>query len=36
MTILDNMLKKCEEAGYTPTKNIEKIAKAKSMMFGDA
>ena len=36
MTILDNMLKKCEEARYTPTKNIEKIAKAKSMMFGDA
>lgn len=36
MTILDKMMEKCNEAGYVPTKNIEKIAKAKTMMFGEA
>ena len=36
MTILDEMLKQCSEAGYVPTKNIEKIAKAKNMMFGES
>ena len=35
MTILEKMIQKCEEAGYVPTKNIEKIAKAKTMMFGE-
>ena len=35
MSILDNMIQRCAEAGYTPTKNIEKIANAKKMMFGE-
>ena len=35
MTILEKMLKSCEEAGYEPTANIEKIARAKTMMFGE-
>ena len=34
MTILEKMKKQCAEAGYYETKNIEKIAKAKQMMFG--
>ncbi|MBO5442698.1 MAG: hypothetical protein J6A33_02790 [Alphaproteobacteria bacterium] len=36
MTILEKMLENCAKAGYTTTKNVEKIAKAKTMMFGDA
>ena len=32
--ILDEMKKKCVAAGYYPTANIEKIARAKNMMFG--
>ncbi len=36
MTILENMLKKAAEMGVEPTKNIEKIARAKTMMFGEA
>lgn len=35
MTILDKMLENCAQAGYTTTKNVEKIAKAKKMMFGE-
>lgn len=34
-TILERMLENCHKAGYTPTENIEKIARAKNMMFGD-
>ena len=34
-TILEKMLENCKKAGYYPTQNIEKIAKAKNMMFGD-
>lgn len=34
-TILDKMMQKCNEEGFFPTKNIEKIARAKKMMFGD-
>lgn len=32
---LERMLKKCQEAGLKTTKNIEKIARAKKMMFSD-
>jgi hypothetical protein len=35
MSILEKMLERCEQAGYATTKNVEKIAKAKKMMFGD-
>ena len=35
-TILEKMKEKCAQAGYTPTANIEKIARAKTMMFGDS
>lgn len=35
MTILEKMLENCAEAGYATTKNVEKIAKAKKMMFGE-
>ena len=35
MTILEKMLERCEQAGYATTKNVEKIAKAKTMMFGE-
>lgn len=35
MTILEKMIINCSEAGYTTTKNVEKIAKAKKFMFGD-
>ena len=35
MTILDKMLENCEKAGYTTTKNVQKIANAKQMMFGE-
>ena len=35
-SILEMMLENCSKEGYEPTKNIEKIAKAKTMMFGDA
>ena len=34
-SILEKMLANCKEAGYEPTENIEKIARAKNMMFGD-
>ncbi len=34
-TILEMMLENCKNAGYYPTPNIEKIAKAKNMMFGE-
>lgn len=34
MSILENMLKRCACEGYTTTKNVEKVAKAKNMMFG--
>ena len=36
MDILEEMLKTCEKEGFTPTENIEKIARAKKMMFGEA
>ncbi len=36
MTILEKMKEKCSAAGYVPTANIEKIARAKTMMFGDS
>ena len=32
-TILEMMLENCKKAGYYPTQNIEKIARAKNMMF---
>ena len=35
MTILENMMKVCEEEGFQPTANVEKIARAKTMMFGE-
>ncbi len=35
MTILENMLKHCAKEGYITTPNVEKIAKAKNMMFGE-
>ncbi len=35
MTILENMMQKCNEYNLEPTKNIEKIANAKKMMFGE-
>lgn len=35
MDILEKMLLQCEDAGYHPTKNIEKVARAKNIMFGD-
>ena len=35
MSILDKMLETCSITGCTPTKNIEKIAKAKTFMFGE-
>lgn len=34
MPILSQMRKMCEEAGFAETANIEKIARAKNMMFG--
>ena len=34
-TILDNMKKICASNNLYPTANIEKIARAKTMMFGD-
>ena len=33
--ILAEMKAKCETAGYVPTANIEKVAKAKSRMFAE-
>ena len=36
MTILEKMLENCEKAGYSTTKNVQKIANAKQMMFGEA
>lgn len=35
MNILEKMLKQCAEAGYHPTQNVEKIARAKNMLFGE-
>ena len=35
MTILEKMLKRCAQEGYVTTPNVEKIAKAKNMMFGE-
>ena len=35
MTILEKMLKSCASQGYVTTQNVEKIARAKTMMFGD-
>lgn len=35
MTILEKMLGNCESYGLKPTENIEKMAKAKSRMFGE-
>ncbi len=35
MTILDKMLENCKNNGFQPTENIEKIARAKNMMFGE-
>lgn len=35
MTILEKMLKNCACEGYATTGNVEKIAKAKNMMFGE-
>lgn len=32
--ILANMKESCEKEGFYATKNIEKIARAKNMMFG--
>ena len=34
--ILENMMQKCKAAGYTPTENIEKVARAKTKMFGES
>ena len=34
-SILEKMLENCRQAGYEPTENIEKIARAKNMMFGE-
>ena len=34
--ILENMMQKCKAAGYTPTENIEKVARAKAKMFGES
>ena len=35
MDILEKMKTQCKDAGYFATKNIEKIARAKAMMFGE-
>ena len=35
-TILEMMLENCKKAGYYPTQNIQKIANAKNMMFGES
>ena len=34
--ILENMMQKCKAAGYTPTENIEKVARAKTKMFDES
>ncbi|MBE6451944.1 MAG: hypothetical protein E7012_00445 [Alphaproteobacteria bacterium] len=36
MSILEKMLENCEKAGYATTKNVQKIANAKQMMFGES
>lgn len=36
MTILEKMLEQGAHEGYATSDNIKKIAKAKSMMFGEA
>ena len=36
MTILENMLKRCSEAGYATTPNVEKIAKAEGVKIEQA
>lgn len=33
--ILTKMMESCNKEGFFPTKNIEKIAKAKNFMFGE-
>lgn len=35
-SILEKMLEVCQEKGFQTTENVEKIARAKNMMFGDA
>lgn len=35
MTILEKMMENCRSAGFEATENIEKIARAKNMMFGE-
>ena len=35
MTILEKMLDNCKKAGFEPTENVEKIARAKNIMFGE-
>jgi|GEM_PF-368429 len=34
--ILEKMMEACEKEGVHPSENIEKIARAKNMMFGTA
>ena len=36
MTILEKMLENCKKAGYCTTENVEKVARAKTRMFGEA
>ena len=36
MDILELMREQCAREGFAETKNIEKIARAKNMMFGEA
>lgn len=35
MTTLEKMLKVCDKAGFQPTENVEKIARAKVIMFNE-
>ena len=35
MTILEKMLDNCKKAGFEATENVEKIARAKNIMFGE-
>lgn len=35
MNILEKMINNCKQAGFEATENLEKIARAKNMMFGD-
>ena len=36
MTILEKMLENCKKAGYCTTENVEKVARAKTRMIGEA